>query len=303
MKRYRRLVPSTSRLIAFSAVAKTGNITAAADLLGLTQAAVSRQLRELEDFIGRPLAIRSSKGVRLTQARQRLIAELPGALDQICDAVEAAAAPENSSSLTVFCDHSLTTTWLSRKILEFERQHPEIKVQVLSSNRRPSVFAGQFDLAVLYGRPDSGTFQSKPICPDRVFPVAAPSVLATLPAEKSLDALLDYPLLDISETRRDWLTWPDFLKAHGIAKPPKPKTVFDSYAIALEAARLGHGLLLGWELVIENHLADGSLQSVGPWSLDCPGGLRLHFNHGQMIEPASIFMQWLCPSDETEVSG
>lgn len=293
MKNYRRLLPSTSRLVAFAAVAETGSITAAAEALNLTQAAISRQLRELEDFIGQPLATRTPKGVVLTRAGQRLIADLPAALDQICDAVSDTMEIGKAPNVTVFCDHSLTPSWLNRKVLEFEREHPDINIQILSSNRSPETFIGQFDIAVLYGRPEGTTFDSKLIAPDRVFPVAAPSVIAQLPETPSLQSLLDFPLIDFAQKRRDWLHWLDFLKAHALATPQAPKLTFDSYAIAIEAARLGQGILLGWELVLGQHLKDGTLQPVGPWEMDSPGGLRVHLPARDLSKAANTFAQWL----------
>lgn len=300
MRKYRRLLPSTSRLVAFVAVAKTGSITAAADALGLTQAAVSRQLRELEDFLGHNLAIRAPKGIVLTSAGQRLIAELPAALDMICDAVEATMQEGRTPSATVFCDHSLTTSWLNRRVMEFEVDHPGINVQVLSSNRPPETFAGQFDVAVLHGRPEAQGQESWLIAADRVFPVCAPSMLHELPAKPSLRDLLDFPLLEFAPTRRDWLHWPDFLKAHGIDTPPKPKTTFDSYAIAIEAARLGQGILLGWKAVVDPHLSDGSLTAIGPWDMEAPGGLRIHFSPRNLTEHARDFAQWLRQPDPSQ---
>lgn len=294
MKRYRRLLPSTSRLVAFAAVAKARNITAAADMLGLTQAAVSRQLRELEDFIGQPLAIRSARGISLTPAGKRLNADLPSALDLICETVEATVELGSVPSITVFCDHSLTTSWLNRQILEFEKLHPEIVVQVLSSNRKPEDFAGQFDLAVLHGRLESSVYQSELITSDSVFPVASPALLEDMTPSKHIEALLEFPLIDLTETRRDWLNWSSFLRAHGVDKPPTPKVTFDSYAIALEAARAGQGIVLGWRLVLDRHLADESLQPIGQWQLDSPGGLRVHYVQNQLTDQSSSFINWLC---------
>jgi DNA-binding transcriptional LysR family regulator len=300
MRKYRRLLPSTSRLVAFVAVAKTGSITAAADALGLTQAAVSRQLRELEDFLGQNLANRTPKGIVLTSAGQRLIADLPAALDMICDAVEATIEEGKTPSVTIFCDHSLTTSWLNRRVMEFEGAHPGINVQVLSSNRPPETFAGQFDVAVLHGRPEAQGQESWLIAADRVFPVCAPSMLQRLPPQPSLSDLLDFPLLEFAPTRRDWLHWPDFLKAHGIGTPPKPKTTFDSYAIAIEAARLGQGILLGWEIVVDPHLSNGALTSIGPWDMDAPGGLRVHFSPRGLSDPARSFAHWLRHPDPSQ---
>ena len=263
-------------------------------MLGLTQAAVSRQLRELEDFIGQPLAIRSAKGISLTPAGKCLISELPSALDLICDAIEATVELSSVPSITVFCDHSLTTSWLNRQILEFEKVHPNIVVQVLSSNRPPEDFAGRFDLAVLHGRPESSVYQSKLITSDRIFPVASPALLADMAPSTQIKALLEFPLIDLTETRRDWLNWSSFLAAHGVDKPPKPKAKFDSYAIALEAACAGQGIVLGWELVLDRHLADGSLQPIGRWQLDSPGGLRAHYVQNQLTDQSLYFIDWLC---------
>lgn len=293
MRKYRRLLPSTSRLVAFVAVAKTSSITVAADALGLTQAAVSRQLRELEDFLGQRLANRTAKGIVLTSAGQRLFADITPALDKICDAVEGIIQEGRTPSVTIFCDHSLTTSWLNRRVIEFEGVYPGITVQVLSSNRAPENFVGQFDVAVLHGRPEAQGQESWLIAPDRVFPVCAPSMLKRLPPKPGLRDLLDFPLIDFAPTRRDWLHWPDFLKAHGIGMPPKPKTTFDSYAIAIEAARLGQGILLGWEIVVASHLNSGALTSIGPWEMDAPGGLRIHFSPRGLSDPARSFACWV----------
>lgn len=283
-----------SRLTAFAAVARLGNITMAAKALGLTQAAVSRQLRELEDQIGRPLAWRKQQGITLTPAGQRLMEILPDALDTICDAVEFISGKHDALGVTVFCDHSLTSSYLIPALTEFERLHDGTKTQILSSNQGIEEFEGQFDLAVFHGDTEFPNLKSQLIAPDFVFPVAAPSIADKWSEDFDISEIIGFPLLELAPRKNNWMTWEGFFRGFGEDYRVTPRAVFDSYAVAIEAARLGQGILLGWGLCIEGHLASGDLVPLGGWKLDAPGGLRVYYSKSRQTTPSTKkLIAWL----------
>ncbi len=297
MQRYRKTLPSMSRLIAFAAVAQHGNVTAAADALGLTQAAVSRQLRELEAHIGQALARRHPQGVTLTGAGKRLIADLPAALDRICDAIDDISPQGDESEITVFCDHSLTTAFLIPRVVAFERTHPGKSVRVLASNRPMESVSGAFDLAVQHGLQRSDGYESRLIARDRIFPVAAPAIADNWEASDDIASLAALPLLELADRGAGWLTWEGFFRRFGGTLGVAPRAVFDSYAAAIEAARLGQGILLGWQLSLGNHLESGALRPLGDWTVEAPEGLRVYHPKSKPLKAGTrMLIAWLSAS-------
>lgn len=269
----------------------------AADALGLTQAAVSRQLHELEEQIGHPLARRNPKGITLTLSGQRLMESLPDALDMICEAVEAISAEKDSSGVTVFCDHSLTSAYLIPLLTEFEHLHTGAKTQILSSNRDVDAFEGQFDLAVFHGDTRFQKLESQLIAADSVFPVAAPRIADNWSDSSDIRDLMKLPLLELAPRKNDWMNWEGFFQGFGEEVRVTPRAIFDSYAVAIEAARLGQGVLLGWGLCVRGDLANGDLKPLGRWKLDAPGGLRVYYSKSKQMTPyANKLLAWLSVS-------
>src|ERR687894_952258 len=183
----RRLPPLTAVRV-FEAAARTENFTAAAAELGLTQAAVSYQVKALEERLGAPLFIRERGRARLTPLGQRL---LP-ALSQAFDSIEAAFAThqaEDESLLTVTTTHTFANTWLAWRLGGFQMEHPDLAVRMTTSNEMVDLRSGDADVAIRAGRGDWQGLEHHELFASSFTPMASPACIAE--AERKLGRRLE----------------------------------------------------------------------------------------------------------------
>ena len=135
---------------AFEAAARTENFTAAAAELGMTQAAVSYQVKSLEERLGAPLFVREKGRARLTPLGQRLLPALSSAFDSI-EAAFASHRQEDESLLTITTTHTFANTWLAWRLGAFQMEHPDLAVRMTTSNELCDLRAGDADVAIRAG--------------------------------------------------------------------------------------------------------------------------------------------------------
>ena len=128
-----RRLPPLAAIRAFEAAARAENFTAAAAELGMTQAAVSYQVKSLEERLGSPLFVREKGRARLTPLGQRLLPPLSGAFDAI-EAAFASHREEDESLLTITTTHTFANTWLAWRLGVFQMEHPDLAVRMTTSN-------------------------------------------------------------------------------------------------------------------------------------------------------------------------
>lgn len=262
----RRLVPDIRTLQTFECAARHGNFTRAAEELHLTQSAVSRQVRELEEQLGTVLFERVRTRVVLTGAGQRLL-EQARRLMEMAEATmrQAAAGDDDGRTLAVAVLPTFAGRWLLPRLPRFLAAHPGAHVD-LASHLGPFDFtAGQSDLAVHFGQPVWPQAACTYLCSEVVVPVAAPALRA---GAATAEALLAAPRLHLSTRPHLWTEW---FTARGLAAPQALKGHwFDQFSMVIAAAvaGLGHALLPLY--LIEAELAQGSLEVVldAPWATD-----------------------------------
>src|SRR5918998_6918787 len=142
-----RRLPPLAGIRAFEAAARTENFTAAAAELGMTQAAVSYQVKSLEERLGAPLFIREKGRVRLTPLGQRLLPALSGAFDAI-EAAFASHKAEDEQLLTVTTTHTFANTWLAWRLGGFQMAHPDLAVRMTTSNGIVDLRSGEADVSI-----------------------------------------------------------------------------------------------------------------------------------------------------------
>ena len=146
-----RRLPPLAAVRAFEAAARAENFTAAAAELGMTQAAVSYQVKSLEERLGAPLFVREKGRARLTPLGARLLPSLTGAFDAI-EAAFASHRQEDESLLTVTTTHTFANTWLAWRVGAFQMEHPDLAVRMTTSNDIVDLRSGDADLAIRAGR-------------------------------------------------------------------------------------------------------------------------------------------------------
>jgi LysR family glycine cleavage system transcriptional activator len=236
-----RRLPPLAAVRAFEAAARTENFTAAAAELGMTQAAVSYQVKSLEERLGAALFVRERGRVRITPLGTRLLPSLSGAFDAI-EAAFASHKADDESLLTVTTTHTFANTWLAWRLGAFQMEHPDLAVRLSTSNELVDLRSGEVDVAIRAG---SGLWDG--LDKHRLFlssftPMASPDCLAA--AERRLGRRM-VPT-DMSQQNRisptdDW--WQQWFADNGI---PADDAVLRRPGVRLEnQADEGHAAMAG----------------------------------------------------------
>ncbi|MEQ6248758.1 LysR substrate-binding domain-containing protein [Sulfitobacter sp. HNIBRBA3233] len=269
----RRYLPSVSALLAFEACARLGSATQAATELSLTQSAISRQIKTLEEQLGVELMARQGRQLVLTQVGQDYVREVREVLGRLAQASINARTDRQSGVLTLAILPAFGMHWLAPRLSGFSAAHPEVTVN-LSTRLRPfSLGPSPFDAAIHFGHEDWPGVHYMPLLPEIVVPVCAPD-LHGAPFDDPA-AMLAHPLLHLETRPRAWARW---LEAVGHADAPPHGMMFDQFATMAQAAMHGLGIALLPTFVADPYLKSGQLklasdktnESIGSYFLVWP---------------------------------
>ncbi|UXN67211.1 LysR substrate-binding domain-containing protein (plasmid) [Phyllobacterium sp. A18/5-2] len=265
----RKRLPSLTALVALEASIRHRSFTAAARELGVTQAAVSRQIASLEENIGRPLFDRRHRSIEPTPACLILGSTLAESFANIADSVEAVRA-SSTDVVTIGATIAFSSFWLLPKIAELRELNPSIQIRVVSQDAKLDLESGGMDIGVRYGIPpfNDGTVIAS--CGDRIFPVCSPEYASTHDLMTFPDG--EYELIETDVPNRSWYRWADWFARVGRKAGAARSTLrLSHYTETISAARSGQGVALGWDTLIATFLSDGSLVKVGDIELEAEG--------------------------------
>jgi len=259
--------PPLNALRAFEAAARLGGFALAADELCVTPGAVSQHIKTLEDWAGTPLFQRRSQGVRLTTAGANLLPAFTAAFDQLGEATRALRAQAPSPAIQIAALPSVAQLWLAPRLAGLRALRPKARVSVTALETPPNLARDMFDLSLFITTPQNGPGDHI-LAQDIIFPVCTPDLAAKITSPADLagqTVLVDAAWPD------DWHIW---ARAVGLNLPDlESGPSFSLYAMALEEARAGAGLLMAHDCLVHSALADGSL--VCPFDLRVPTGNAL----------------------------
>jgi LysR family glycine cleavage system transcriptional activator len=250
-------------LRAFEAAARTGAFTLAAAELGVTPGAVTAHVKALEDRLGAALFERTPKGVRLTALGLEAVGMFTEAFDLMTKAeavLREKAAPQVVHIATL---PAIAQLWLSPRLPALRAAAPEISVSITALEAPPNLKRSLHDLS-LFPAESGGVLVAR----DELFPVCSPTLAARLRRVEDLGLV---PCLSDSAWDGDWDAW---LRAVG-AKVAVRGPVFSLYALAVEEAVNGAGVLMGHGPLVAGHLERGTLIAPFPQRVSLPAGLRL----------------------------
>jgi LysR family glycine cleavage system transcriptional activator len=266
---FRKKLPSLTALVALEAVIRHRSVTAAAKELGVTQAAVSRQIALLEEEFGRPLFSRGHRAIEPTPSCLILGSALADSFSNIADAVDAVRA-NVSDVVTIGATIAFSSFWLLPKLAEFRRMHPGIQIRVISQDAKFNMDGGEVDMAFRYGIPPFGDGTVIAARADRIIPVCAPDYASR--HDLGSFPIGNFELIDTDVPNRSWYRWTDwFARAGRKADEMKPALRFSHYTETIAAARAGQGVALGWETLIRSFLDDGTLLTIGDIEFEVEG--------------------------------
>lgn len=286
----RRLLPSTSMLLAFEAAARTGSFTEAAAELSLTQGAISRQIRALEDQLGVDLFARVRKSVQLTDAGRRYAEDIEKALQTIRLATLNAMTDQRGGTLNLAILPTFGTRWLIPRFPAFLEEHPDITVN-FATKLSPFDFKKEdLHAAIHYGETDWPDTESTFLMREETVPVCAPRLLSAQPLDSPED-LYEMPLLQLA-TRP--LAWQEWFQALDLEPPAGGGMVFEEISTIAQATAAGLGVSLLPRFLIESELANGELAIVMEQPLKSSFGYYLVTPTDRAdYAPVIAFREWL----------
>ena len=263
-----RRLPPLNALRAFEAVARHLSITGAAEELGVTPGAVSQSVKSLEDYLGKTLLSRTSRGLVLNDAAAAALPSLSEGFDRLAEASQRLAGAERGGRLTISVAPSFAQKWLAPRLIDFGAAHGDIDVQIQSSMGLANFEAEGVDLAIRYGAGRWPAVESKLLLREEVTPVCAPAVAAEI---TSPDDLARFTLIhDDSnlndESCPDWPMWLKAAGAKGVDAARGPR--FNQSSLAIEAAASGRGVTLAKRALAQADLDAGRL--AAPFSTSTP---------------------------------
>jgi LysR family glycine cleavage system transcriptional activator len=295
-----RLLPGTRALRTLEAAARHLNFTRAADELGLTPAAVSHQIKEIEDQLGLVLFTRTSRTIRLTEAGAVLFEASTDALDLLGRAVSRARKMTRGTALLkVTLDAQFATKWLMRRVDDFRRQRPGIELRFDITYEVRDFDLDDVDVGIRFGAGRYPGLRAHRLFDNIIIPVCSPSLLVSGPPLVVPRDLFLHTLAHI-EWARQGVTWPNWrmwMAAAGVDDFDDSRTVvFGTSADAVQAALDGNAVALADFAMVANDLSEGRL--VRPFEL----GIRVAPEFGYfLVYPTSAegdprivaFREWL----------
>lgn len=248
---HRRLPPLNS-LRAFEATARQGSITRAAEELGVTQSAVSHQIKSLENFTGTPLLVRRGNRFTLTPAGLRTMNLLGEGFDLIADAVANLNSPEIRGEVVVSCPPAMTALWLIKVMTPFLSTHPELRLGLRTAIEWKAVIGSDVDLCIRYGNGVWKNHRTTLLKEVELFPVCSPQVAVGLNAASDLR---NVPLL-YAHDDSDWDTWLSSVRMNDI---PRIKHYMGNDFTTIETAAHGFGVAMGDDMTCQYYLDRGIL--------------------------------------------
>lgn len=295
MSEFRRNLPPSGQIIAFEAAARLSSFTRAGEELGLSQAAVSRQMRELEARLGVRLFHRNRHDVSLTEAGTRFLTATRPALNMLLSAVEEAkAANAAANEFIVYSDQSIDSSYLLPRLRRFLESHPEIELNLISSGKPVEQVQTKFHVAFQAGPVWSTGYDTCAIADDDLFPVCSPGYLAQNPQISDPEELAQTQLLHFEQPGRSWPGWDEYLTWLGCKPPERRQVTFSRYPALLHAAESGSGVALGGTLSVASRLSSGTLVRVCTGNLQLKDYLHSYMKKGQARHPIAVrFLKWL----------
>lgn len=289
MKRGR--LPLTA-LRSFEAAGRHQSFTKAAEELFVSQAAISRQVRELEELLGHDLFERRHRQAVLTERGQTLLTRLSASFDEMSQTLEAIRATPPDKPLRITVEPSFAACWLIPRLTRFRAAHPEIEVMILSEAVISQFRAGEAEIGIRWsGQANTWPrIQAEMLSKAVMSPVLAPSLLPKGKARLQPADLLKLTLLH-EEKRSYWQSWFDAAGLRDI--PPQPGPIFAGTSLMLDAAARGQGVALGDDVLIADMLETGDLIQPFEVSIPCGGYWLVARDFARLSPAARIFTDWL----------
>jgi len=269
-----RRLPPLNALRAFEASARLGSFVAAAAELGVSAAAVSQQVRRLEQYLDTPLFQRLARGLVLTEQGRDYLPELSAGFDLLGESTARVRAKRADGVLTLTTLPAFANGWLLPRLHRFSERAPRIDLVLRTSRHIMDFRRDALDLAIRFSPVPGRGLHGELLCHEELFPVASPQLFGGRHMPDTLAALADYPLLHDTDagSEQPWLGWRGWFERAGLptARASRGPQFSDSIVL-IGAAVAGLGIAIGRGPHVTPLLARGQLVRVtqegwmSPW--------------------------------------
>ena len=275
--KHRKPLPPLDHILAFEAAASLGGFARAARQMHLSETAISRKVRLLEQHFGLPLFTRGHRSVELTTHGRAFLARVTPAIAMLRAAADAAFETGQKRPVVLAATNSVAGLWLTPRLPGFRAAKRHLGIMVVASDNDDECLADTVDLAILRGDGTWTGFDSVRLFGETVFPVCSPGFLAQNPGVAEVANLAAAPLIEVASNHVEWMNWRAWLDRVG-ARPPRLERpmLFNSYPLSIQAAADGAGVALGWAHLVDHLLESGRLvRPLGPLEVSTPAGYYL----------------------------
>lgn len=285
-KGYRRLIPSVTALVEFEAVARHGSFTLAADELGVTQAAVSRQVKFLEETLGTRLFNRLHRSIELTEEGEALYLVVAESMQKIAGVFDRLASGPVQQELVLAATSAFSHFRLLPRLASLKDAQPNLQLrlstQMFTADLRPK----EIDVAVRFGNGRWGDGTATLLFDEEVFPVCSPKWVELRGTPASLQDIASAALIESDSTSEGWMGWEEWFHALDL-RPVRLNFALrcSLYTDAIEAARYGQGIALGWGRLVHDLIEAGELVRLPVASLKVSDSYYIVVPHGRTITP------------------
>jgi putative choline sulfate-utilization transcription factor len=249
-------------------IGRRGSLSATARALGLSQPAVSYQIRQLEQSFAVPILRRLHRGVSLTEEGTRLFEIALRAVTEVDDLQRSVSTTKSRPVIRLCTDFAFSSLWLIPRMHALRQLHPDLDLQIVATQRLAADWHEDADIAIAFGSRGEFGRDGILLMPEKVVPVCTPAFLERYRSVGGGEALTLAPLVHVDTAGPSpWFTWSSYLAETGTSR--KADAVggdlgFNTYAMVIQAALGGQGIALGWLGIVDQMLEAGLLCRAGP---------------------------------------
>jgi DNA-binding transcriptional LysR family regulator len=282
-------LPSLKMIGTFEAAARAGSFKDAADELGVTPGAVSHQIRSLEQELGMTLFTRQSRSVELSVEGLKLYEVVNRSLGEISQTIRKLREMNETGQVSIGSTTAVSSLWLTPKISHFWRDHADIQINQ-EVRDRPFRRPLNLDLTIEYAV-DPPKEPAQVLFEDRLLPLCSPTFDQR--NIETLQSLASAPLIHMDAKETNWTSWSNWFSALGYDGELTSRHRVNNYAIALQLAQDGLGVVLGWKRLVSSLIQDGRLVPLTTFETEAPGKFYLIPSSQKPKDQTTVVFDWL----------
>jgi LysR family glycine cleavage system transcriptional activator len=285
-------MPPLNALKAFEAAARHLSFTKAAEELSVTQAAVSHQVRMLEDYFNITMFNRSHQRLTLTDAGKSYLPRLTSAFDLIADGYKELPNDQSTPKLNIKAPSSFSVQWLIPKLKSYQQLYPNVDIRLSAQDNDLDFFPEAFDIEIQYHLGENTNKAGILLFKEEIFPVCSPGFIGEQGSLSSPAELANHTLLHINYYPEDWKMW---LAQAGVKDIDCSRGYrFDQSILTLEATTQGLGVAMGRTPIVNHKLANGALVEPFNIRLKSQGGYWLFTQTNVEVKKhVEQFKEWI----------